>query len=80
MEWHFKIVILDSPDLKELHLKLLRKSRRAVKPEQWEKAIVKFCHSYSNNDGWEVDRFRYKKAKLEVKLRLLKVKLVTLLI
>lgn len=34
--------------------------------------MAKFCHFYSAQDGWEIERFGYKNAKLQTKLRLLK--------
>ncbi|XP_050305375.1 remodeling and spacing factor 1 [Anthonomus grandis grandis] len=59
-------------DLIELHVKLLRKIKKSVTPERWEKSVIKFCHTFSNLDAWEVERFGYKKAKLSSKIRILK--------
>jgi remodeling and spacing factor 1 len=57
----------------DMHIRLLRKAKKHVKPEAWEKAVIKFAHSYSHNDAWDLERFGYKKARLSVKLNVLKV-------
>jgi remodeling and spacing factor 1 len=59
-------------ELIDLHIKLLRKSRKTVSNERWEKAIIKFCHGFCVQDAWEIERFGYKKARLSSKLRVLK--------
>ncbi|XP_077516520.1 remodeling and spacing factor 1-like [Amblyomma americanum] len=56
----------------DLHVHLLRKANRRVQRDRWEKALIKFCHQGSNVDGWELERFGYRKAKLSVKLAVLK--------
>ncbi|XP_044262904.1 remodeling and spacing factor 1-like [Tribolium madens] len=59
-------------DLIDLHIKLLRKSRKSVSNERWERAIIKFCHTFCSQDAWEIERFGYKKARLSSKIRVLK--------
>ncbi|XP_031335091.1 remodeling and spacing factor 1 isoform X1 [Photinus pyralis] len=58
--------------LVDLHVKLLRKARKSVSSERWERAVIKFCHSFCSQDAWEIERFGYKKARLSSKLRILK--------
>lgn len=51
----------------------MRKLKKSVSFDRWEKAAVKFAQTYSDQDGWDIERFGYKKINLGVKLRLLKV-------
>lgn len=57
----------------ELHVKLLRKLKKTVSFDRWEKAAAKFACSYSQQDCWEIERFGYAKISVETKLKLLKV-------
>ncbi|XP_044757448.1 remodeling and spacing factor 1 [Coccinella septempunctata] len=61
-----------SPELMNLHIKLLRKTKKNVTVERWERALVNMCHNYSSKDAWEIERFGYKKTRLQIKLRALK--------
>ncbi|CAG2101694.1 unnamed protein product [Medioppia subpectinata] len=73
---HLKEMIEDSnhlsEELVELHIKLLRKRRKYINKDKWERALVKFCAEYSNVDSWELERYGYKNSKLSIKLELLK--------
>lgn len=66
-------MILVNDQLKNFIVKLLRKVRKTVNVDKWELALSKFCHGYSAQDAWEIERFGFKKASLAVKLRVLKV-------
>lgn len=59
--------------LTQLFLKLLRRVKRSVKNDKWEKALVNVSHNFSSQDAWEIERFGFKKAKLSSKVRVLKV-------
>lgn len=61
-----------SEDLLMFQVRLLRKLKKSVHVEKWERALSKFAHAYSSADGWEIERFGYKRCKLALKLRLLK--------
>ncbi|KAL7048760.1 hypothetical protein ACKWTF_003481 [Chironomus riparius] len=71
MEWLAMDEI--APELKDIHVKLLRKLKRSVIPEKWEKAIIKFCYFYGNmDDAFQIERYGYLHSDLKVKLRILK--------
>jgi hypothetical protein len=54
-------------------VKLLRKLKRSVNPEKWEKAIVKFCYYYGGtDDAFEVERYGYLHSSHGAKLRIIK--------
>ncbi|KAM7351341.1 uncharacterized protein ACRADG_004237 isoform 2-T2 [Cochliomyia hominivorax] len=61
-----------SPQLREMQIKLLRKTRKTVHEKSWESALSKFCFGYSAQDAWEIERFGYKNSSAKVKLRILR--------
>lgn len=51
-----KHIFLVPAELQDIHVKLLRKLKRSVNPEKWEKAIIKFCYFYGgSDDAFEVE-------------------------
>ena len=44
-------------ELVMFHVKLLRKMKKSVTIDKWEKALVKFSSTYSSSDSWELDRY-----------------------
>ncbi len=53
-------------------VKLLRKLKKSVSTDKWERALTKFAHTYSSADGWELERFGYRNSRAPTKVRLLK--------
>lgn len=45
-------------------------SNQTVNIDAWETAPVKFCHTYSQQDDWEIERLGYKKSSHKVQLRI----------
>ncbi|XP_050425523.1 remodeling and spacing factor 1-like [Adelges cooleyi] len=58
--------------LVDLHVKLLRKVKKSVHADKWEKAIIKFCQTYSIPESWEVECYGYKGISTQLKLKILK--------
>ena len=63
-----------SPIIVNLVHLLLRKLNRAVKIDRWERALQRFAHIHSHKDGWELERFGFKQAHLQVKINVIKVR------
>merc|ERR1711915_103331 len=61
-----------SDQLIQTVVQLLRRLNKSVQLDKWERALQKYAHTYSNQDGWELERFGFKQAKLEVKIRVVK--------
>ncbi|VVC44492.1 Hypothetical protein CINCED_3A013054 [Cinara cedri] len=61
------------PDaLVDLHIKLLRRVKKSVHADKWERAILKFCQGYSIPGFWELEHNGYKGISIQLKLRILK--------
>ena len=58
--------------LVQLHIRLLRRVFKSINTSKWEKSVSKFAHMHNSQDGWEIERFGYKKSKMQTKLRILK--------
>lgn len=69
----FVYIPLASEELVDLHIRLLRKKRKYINKDKWEKALVRFISEYSNVEAWELERYGYKNIKLAIKLNVLKV-------
>ncbi|XP_059488331.1 remodeling and spacing factor 1-like isoform X2 [Neocloeon triangulifer] len=63
---------LVDPQLIDLHVKLLRKARKSFTTEKWEKALIKFCHTFCQEDATQIESLGYIKLPLLTKIRLLK--------
>lgn len=60
-------------ELIELHIKLLRKRRKWINRDKWERSLVKFIGDYSQVDAWELEKFGYPAVRFAIKLKILKV-------
>lgn len=66
--------LLVPPKLRDMQIKLLRKTRKTVHEKSWESSLSKFCFTHSAQDAWEIERFGYKNCSVKIKLRVLRVK------
>ena len=71
---HLSVFIIVSEELIDLHIKLLRKRKKWINKDKWEKSLVKYVHEYSNVDAWELERYGYKNVRLAIKIDVLKVR------
>ncbi|XP_015781736.1 remodeling and spacing factor 1 [Tetranychus urticae] len=55
-------------ELVELHIKLLRKRRKYIQRDKWERALARFISEYSNVDAWELERYGYKNVNLGIRI------------
>ena len=69
---YFHLIVIVHEELTELHIKLLRKRRKYINKDKWEKSLVKFVSEYNNVDAWELERFGYRGVKTGIRLELLK--------
>jgi len=70
-DWLF---ITETPALiSELHIYLLRRLKRNVQTDRWERQLVQFCDTYSYIDAWELEQVGYAKLKLKTKLAIIRV-------
>ncbi|CAL4064997.1 unnamed protein product, partial [Meganyctiphanes norvegica] len=61
-----------SDQLIQTVLQLLRRLNKSVQLDKWERGLQRYAHTYSVQDGWELERFGFKQSKLEVKIRVVK--------
>lgn len=57
-----------------LHVYLLRRIKKNVPGDRWERELVKFCFSYSQWDAWELEERGYAKLKLKTRLAIIRVR------
>ena len=71
------VCILEPSELiKGLHLYLLRRIKKNVPSDRWEKVLAKFYHPYNQWVAWDLEQHGYTKLKLEVKLSIIRVSTV----
>lgn len=63
-----------SPELIDLHIRLMRKAKKNVNPERWQRTLAKFCYLYYPQDCWELEQNGYKKLDFKQRLKILLVR------
>lgn len=67
-------ILFEVPDaLVDIHVKLLRRVKKTVHADKWERALLKFSQGYSIPGFWELEHNGYKGISIHLKLKILKV-------
>lgn len=67
-------IFADVPALiSELHVFLLRRIKKNVPLDRWEKELIKFCHCYNQWHAWELEESGYARLKLSTRLAIIRV-------
>ncbi|XP_014672595.1 PREDICTED: remodeling and spacing factor 1-like [Priapulus caudatus] len=59
-------------DLIDLHVRLMRRLKKSVPYDRWEKFLIRVCNMYSELDAWDLHQFGYKCLNVVTRLRILK--------
>lgn len=61
------------PELIDLHIRLMRKARKNVNPDRWQRTLAKFCYFSLPDDCWQLEQKGYKELTRPQRLRILVV-------
>jgi len=56
----------------DIHVKLLKKTRKYFVRDQWEKALIRFAFGYSYEDACEIENIGYQRTRPSIKMQLLR--------
>lgn len=68
------IILAEVPEIVQgLHIYLLRRIKKNVPGDRWQRELVKFCLTYNRWDAWELEKLGYAKLKLQTRLAIIRV-------